>query len=155
MLRTLAQYFEQADEIETFLRELTLSMPIDELCSSDVNSMANVHDVDVWRHSVVDVLYDTSVLLTYVGHFARMNYNTLFSDDDPSAVKHNVRRENKLYKYKDQMADLQLQREMAEKRRREGKEIKLTPKQMDAQRTQLAKERHIRERVGEVIGALI
>ncbi len=49
------------------------------------------------------------------------------------------------------MMDLQLQRELAEKRRREGKEVKLTPKQMEAQRTQLAKERHIRERVGEVI----
>ncbi|CAH2086956.1 unnamed protein product [Euphydryas editha] len=61
----------------------------------------------------------------------------------------NLKRESKAYSYKEQLEELQLRREMEEKRRREGKlkEVPLTAKQKEAIKNQLAKESAIRERL--------
>lgn len=61
--------------------------------------------------------------------------------DETAGVK-NAKRENKAYSYKDQMAELQLMKELAEKRRKEGK---MTPKQKEMMDKELAKEKAIRD----------
>ncbi|XP_046688091.1 eIF-2-alpha kinase activator GCN1-like [Homalodisca vitripennis] len=59
----------------------------------------------------------------------------------------NMKRESKVYSYKEQQEELALRRELEEKRRREGKgkEPELTPKQKEALRMQLDKEAAIRD----------
>ncbi|CAK1582375.1 unnamed protein product [Parnassius mnemosyne] len=61
----------------------------------------------------------------------------------------NLKRESKAYSYKEQLEELQLRRELEEKRRREGKvkEVTLSAKQKEAIKLQLAKESAIRERL--------
>ncbi|CAH2216286.1 jg490, partial [Pararge aegeria aegeria] len=64
----------------------------------------------------------------------------------------NLKRESKAYSYKEQLEELQLRREIDEKRRKEGKikEVPLSAKQKEAMKTQLAKENAIRERLAEL-----
>lgn len=64
----------------------------------------------------------------------------------------NLKRESKVYSYKDQLEELQLRRELEEKKRKEGK-IKppqYTPKQLEAIKNQKLKEQEIRNRLTEV-----
>ncbi|XP_032513752.2 stalled ribosome sensor GCN1 isoform X1 [Danaus plexippus] len=66
----------------------------------------------------------------------------------------NLKRESKAYSYKEQLEELQLRRELDEKRRREGKvkEVPLTAKQREAMKAQLVKESAIRERLSVLNG---
>ncbi|CAB3252124.1 unnamed protein product [Arctia plantaginis] len=61
----------------------------------------------------------------------------------------NMKRESKAYSYKDQLEELQLRREIEEKKRREGKikEVPLSAKQKEAIKAQLAKESAVRQRL--------
>lgn len=61
----------------------------------------------------------------------------------------NMKRESKAYSYKEQLEELQLRREIEEKKRREGKvkQVPLTVKQKEAIKAQLAKENAIRQRL--------
>lgn len=65
----------------------------------------------------------------------------------------NMKRESKVYSYKEQQEELALRRELEEKRRREGKikEPEMTPKQKEAMRLQLEKEAAIRLALTEVM----
>lgn len=60
-----------------------------------------------------------------------------------------LRRENKVYSYKEQLEELQLRREIEEKRRKEGKSkpLQLTPKQQEAIKNQTEKEQLIKSRL--------
>ncbi|XP_021942062.1 eIF-2-alpha kinase activator GCN1, partial [Zootermopsis nevadensis] len=64
----------------------------------------------------------------------------------------NVKRESKVYSYKEQLEELQLRRELEEKRRKQGKlkEPQLTPKQKETLRLQLQRESAIRARLTEL-----
>lgn len=64
----------------------------------------------------------------------------------------NMKRESKAYSYKDQLEELQLRRELEEKRRKEGKikEPQYTTKQLDAINAQRKKEELIRNRLKKV-----
>lgn len=64
----------------------------------------------------------------------------------------NMKRESKVYSFKEQQEELQLRRELYEKRKKEGKikEPKLTPKQEEAIKAQYAKENAIRNRLIEM-----
>ncbi len=61
----------------------------------------------------------------------------------------NMKRESRVYSYQEQMEELQLRRELEEKRKREGKykEPELNPKQKEAIRLQMEKEGAIRSKV--------
>lgn len=63
-----------------------------------------------------------------------------------------MKRESKVYSYKDQLEELQLRRELEDKRRKEGKatEAPLSAKQKEAMRAQLAKEDVVRRRLSAV-----
>lgn len=65
----------------------------------------------------------------------------------------NMKRESKAYSYKEQLEELQLRRELEEKRRKEGKikDPQYTPKQLEAIKNQKIKEQTIREKLTKVI----
>ncbi|XP_076367337.1 lethal (3) 80Fj isoform X2 [Tachypleus tridentatus] len=64
----------------------------------------------------------------------------------------NIRKENKLYSYKEQMEELELRREIEAKKRARGeiKEPPLTKKQQEAKKVQLEKESQIRYKVKQL-----
>lgn len=64
----------------------------------------------------------------------------------------NMKRESKVYSFKEQQEELQLRRELYEKKKKEGKikEPKLTPKQEEAIKAQHAKENTIRQKLTEM-----
>lgn len=61
----------------------------------------------------------------------------------------NMKRESKVYSYKEQLEEQALRSEIEEKKRREGKlkEPELNPKQKEAMKVQLEKESAIRSRL--------
>ncbi|XP_008548705.1 eIF-2-alpha kinase activator GCN1 [Microplitis demolitor] len=71
------------------------------------------------------------------------------NDDNDILNSMNMKRESKVYSFKEQLEEQQLRRELYEKRKREGKikEQKLTPKQEEALKAQTAKENAIRKRL--------
>ncbi|XP_017884303.1 eIF-2-alpha kinase activator GCN1 [Ceratina calcarata] len=83
-------------------------------------------------------LYDKSVLPTV--------------DENDILNSMNMKRESKVYSFKEQQEELQLRRELYEKKKKEGKikEPKLTPKQEEILKTQIAKESAIRKRLIEL-----
>lgn len=76
-------------------------------------------------------------------------YDRSILENNKDDALRNIKRESRLYSYKEQMEELQLIREIEEKRRREGKikEPELNPKQKEALRLQLEKESAIRTKV--------
>lgn len=64
----------------------------------------------------------------------------------------NLKRESKVYSYKEQLEELQLRRELEEKKRKEGKikPPRYTPKQLEAIKNQKIKEQNIRNRLTQV-----
>uniref|UniRef100_A0A7I4Y876 TOG domain-containing protein n=2 Tax=Trichostrongylidae TaxID=6315 RepID=A0A7I4Y876_HAECO len=69
-------------------------------------------------------------------------YNTEVLEFDEGEITYNMRRENKAYSFRDQVAEMQLRRELAEKKRKEGK---LTAAQKQVMEKELAKEKEIRD----------
>ena len=65
----------------------------------------------------------------------------LFPAGEEDSGQKNIKRENKAYSYKDQMADLALQKELDAKK---GKKKELTAKQKELMAVELAKEAVIR-----------
>ena len=61
-----------------------------------------------------------------------------------------MKRESRVYSYKEQLEEIQLKKELEEKRRQSGKPIQYTPKQKEAIKVQMAKEKTIREHVAKV-----
>ncbi|XP_034188694.1 lethal (3) 80Fj [Osmia lignaria lignaria] len=83
-------------------------------------------------------LFDKSVLPT--------------NDENDILNSMNMKRESKVYSFKEQQEELQLRRELYEKRKKEGKikEPKLTPKQEEILKTQMAKESAIRKKLTDL-----
>ncbi|XP_045475078.1 eIF-2-alpha kinase activator GCN1 [Harmonia axyridis] len=76
---------------------------------------------------------------------------------DDSNKEMNMKRESKAYSYKEQLEELQLRRELEEKKRKAGKlqAPKYTQKQLEAINNQKAKEQAIRSRLSEVNAIVI
>lgn len=68
-----------------------------------------------------------------------------------------MKRESKAYSYKDQLEEMQLRRELEEKKKKDGKNKvpQYTVKQLEAIKNQKIKEQAIRERLTEVSIILI
>lgn len=64
----------------------------------------------------------------------------------------NIRRENKLYSYEEQLAEIELRKEMEKKKKAKGIQVepKLTKQQQEAMQAQLEKESQIRKKTKEV-----
>lgn len=70
---------------------------------------------------------------------------------EDSNAEMNLKRESKAYSYKEQLEELQLRRELEEKKKKAGKgAVKYTPKQLEAIKNQRIKEDGIRSRLKEV-----
>ncbi|PIO68756.1 hypothetical protein TELCIR_09444 [Teladorsagia circumcincta] len=74
-------------------------------------------------------------------------YNTEVLEFDEGEITYNMRRENKAYSFRDQLAEIQLRRELAEKKRKEGK---LTAAQKQVMEKELAKEKVIRDEMRQM-----
>lgn len=115
-----------------------------ELVSSELSSadMSNVTDDEYFTYLTPEgELYDKSVIP---------------NSEDIYQVS-GMKRENKVYSYKEQLEELQLRREIEEKRRKEGKAkpVQLTPKQKEAIKNQTDKENAIRTRLTSINGKLL
>lgn len=75
-----------------------------------------------------------------------------FSSESDSGKEANIRRESKLYSYKDQMAEIEIRKELERKKKllNPTAEPELTPKQKEQMKAQLQKEATIRARVHPV-----
>jgi len=65
-------------------------------------------------------------------------------------MEKNLKRESKVYSYKEQLEEIQLRKELEEKQRKSGKETKLSAKQKEAMKVQLEKESKIRADIKKV-----
>lgn len=73
-------------------------------------------------------------------------------ESDNSLNMKNMKRESKVYTFKEQQEELALRQELEEKKRKQGKgkDPELTQKQKEALRQQLEKESVIRDRLTQV-----
>ncbi|RWS30291.1 Translational activator GCN1-like protein [Leptotrombidium deliense] len=91
------------------------------------------------------------------GHLFDKSVIEIYKDDSTSK---NIKRESKLYSYKEQMADIELRKEIEAKKREKGeiKEPELNKKQQEAKKIQLEKESSVRMRIAivndEFVGAM-
>ncbi|OQV22263.1 eIF-2-alpha kinase activator GCN1 [Hypsibius exemplaris] len=87
-------------------------------------------------HAPAGVLYDKSVLEAH----------------NEEAAKGNIKRESKAYSYKEQLAEIELRKELEEKKKAKlgGKEAPLTPKQKEVVTKQIQKETVVRQGVAKV-----
>ncbi|XP_051176736.1 eIF-2-alpha kinase activator GCN1 [Leptopilina boulardi] len=107
--------------------------------------------------SIVEKLDDPEILkitkdeyFTYLTPEGELfDKSVLPGNDDDILSSMNMKRESKVYSFKEQQEELQLRRELYEKQKKEGKikEPKLTPKQEEALKVQFAKETAIRKRL--------
>lgn len=114
-----------------------------ERVTSELNSLASnsVTDDEYFTFLTPDgELYDKSVI---------PNTDDIYKDLSK-------RRENKVYSYKEQLEEIQLRREIEEKKRKDGtwKPPQLTPKQQDAIKNQTEKENAIKRHLTELNNTL-
>lgn len=108
-------------------------------------------------HAIVAKLQDPEILritkdeyFTYLTPEGELyDKSVLPGSDDDILTSMNMKRESKVYSFKEQQEELQLRRELYEKQKKEGKikEPKLTPKQEEAVKLQFAKESATRKRL--------
>lgn len=104
-------------------------------------ALASITDEEYFTFSTPDgELYDKSVI---------PNSDDIYKDLSK-------RRENKVYSYKEQLEEIQLRREIEEKKRKDGtwKPPQLTPKQQEAIKNQTEKENAIKRHLGELNNTL-
>lgn len=66
-----------------------------------------------------------------------------------------MKRESRVYSYKEQLEEIQLRKELEEKRRQSGKPIVYSAKQKEAIKIQMMKEKIIKDHVSKVRMILI
>ncbi|KAK0174572.1 hypothetical protein PV327_010330 [Microctonus hyperodae] len=104
------------------------------------------------------VYYAPDILFPSLIHNIKNNLDNseICNDDNDILNSMNMKRESKAYSFKEQQEELQLRREMYEKRKKEGKikEQKLTPKQEEALKAQTVRESIIKKRLAELFNKI-
>ena len=81
-------------------------------------------------------------------------FSAAASAKDESVSNKNIKRENKLYSYKEQMAELELRKEMEKKKKLKGEaqkpQVKLSKKQQEMVDDTLKREQAVRDRCKQV-----
>ena len=80
-------------------------------------------------------------------------YSATVAAQDSTAAFKNMKRENKLYSYKDQLAELELRKEIEKKKKKDQPakpEVKLSKKQQEMVDEQMKQEQEVRERCQQV-----
>ncbi|XP_061399110.1 stalled ribosome sensor GCN1 [Musca vetustissima] len=114
--------------------------------------------------NVTNVLNDPSIInvtddeyFTFLTPDGELYDKSVIPNTDDLYSTTGLKRENKAYSYKEQIEELQLRREIEEKKRKDGKAkpIKLTPKQEEVIRNQTEKEQQIKNRLRELNNKLL
>ncbi|XP_049938173.1 eIF-2-alpha kinase activator GCN1 [Schistocerca serialis cubense] len=150
--RLLIQDYTASPSLENCLRTVTRLSPAEMVPSVIEFSSEYLNSSDI-LHVTKDEYF---TYLTPEGELYDKSVIAGKDADDDLNIK-NMKRESKAYSYKEQLEELQLRRELEEKKRREGKlkEPELTPKQKEILRLQLEKESAIRARLTELNSNLI
>ncbi|ESN99099.1 hypothetical protein HELRODRAFT_107160 [Helobdella robusta] len=128
-----------------------------ELTPSQQNALTTLamvtptHTFDFLRRSVMKVFSNPEYLKVTLDEYALLNWpegqlydkSVIEAGVAPIIEKANIKRENKLYSYKEQLADIELKKELALKKNAK-EEVKLTKKQQELMQAQLTKEANIR-----------
>ncbi|GBP56848.1 eIF-2-alpha kinase activator GCN1 [Eumeta japonica] len=139
---------------------------LDETTSNVVSTLVSVNPeviVPSLVSSVLDKLREEELLrVTRDEYFTYLTpegelYDKSIIPGNEESKEMNLKRESKAYSYKEQLEELQLRRELEEKRRREGKikEVPLSAKQKEAIKMQTAKENAIRQRLTVLNGRVL
>ncbi|VDM67681.1 unnamed protein product [Strongylus vulgaris] len=111
----------------------------------DVNEYVRIPERNVAIfHCQEGHLYNTEVFIGFafvIACYIVLNPVLPLSFSDEGEITYNMKRENKAYSFRDQLAEMHLRRELAEKKRKEGK---LTAAQKQVMEKELAKEKEIR-----------
>ncbi|XP_012272971.1 eIF-2-alpha kinase activator GCN1 [Orussus abietinus] len=144
--RVLIQGYKPIPSYENALARV-VSLAPDVILPSLVSNVTNKLD----DPEILKVTKDE--YFTYLTPEGELYDKSVISSSDENEILNamNMKRESKAYSFKEQLEELQLRRELYEKRKREGKikEPKLTPKQEEALKAQTAKENAIRKRLTE------
>ncbi|KAK6638077.1 hypothetical protein RUM44_008502 [Polyplax serrata] len=143
LIKVLVEDFEPTESVESALKTVIEMEPeifVPLIVNHVTSTLKELSGVKVTRDEYFTFLtpegelYDKSILS---------------GQNQESSVVANMKRESKVYSFKEQLEELQLRRELEEKKRKSGKvkEPELTPKQKEMIRVQLEKESAIRTKL--------
>lgn len=148
------------NQVKTMFIENYRATPSYELALATIVSLAPDLVLGPLVANVTSKLNDPEILrvtkdeyFTYLTPDGELYDKSVIPGNDENDILNsmNMKRESKVYSFKEQQEELQLRRELYEKRKREGKikEPKLTAKQEEALKSQIARENAIRKRLRE------
>lgn len=139
---TYVKGFDCNETKKRILRTLTKvhsSLMLSEAVDTAVNLLTDPGFLKISRD-------DYFIFLTPEGQL----YNSSILENGAGDSARNMKRESKAYSYREQLEEIQLRKELDEKKKKSGKGPTYTPKQIEAMKVQLAKEGTIRTQVAEL-----
>lgn len=147
----------KCNEIKELLFENYLAIPMYENSISTVTKLNSDVILPIIIKYITDEFNKTEMsdvtddeYFTYLTPDGELYDKSVIPNSEEIYQTAHLKRENKAYSYKEQLEELQLRREIEEKKRKEGKLTKtpqLTPKQKEAIKNQTDKENAIKQRL--------